>query len=112
MSDAGCSWSLRLHHRLFKKHPTIQLDAFETAMGNPVNMQVDYIRVYQSEVVGAVGFVQADRDALPVDRDRHQPIELRRDMEAVAAARGELPPGGAVPAGLRLSGGRARMRSP
>ena len=42
------------------------------------------------------------------DRLLEQEIELRRAMEAVAAARRKLPPGGACPGGLRLPGGRSR----
>ncbi len=38
------------------------------------------------------------------DRLLEREMELRRAMEAVAAARRELPPGGAAPGGLRLPG--------
>ena len=45
------------------------------------------------------------------DRLLEQEIELRRAMEAVAAARRELPPGGRRPGGLRLPGERSGRRT-
>ena len=47
LDDVDCSYNVCDWITAAKKHPTIQLDAFKTAMGNPVKMQVDYIRVYR-----------------------------------------------------------------
>ena len=40
-------------------HMTVQLDAFASEMGDPVQMEVDWIRVYRADAGGACGDVLA-----------------------------------------------------